>query len=306
MNANTSGRKLYVCIPFRMNSEIQYIKLRDGMLVAYLEEGRKNKPTILFIHGLANAALVWQWNIQFLKDHFHCIAIDLPGNGHSSRGNYPYSISFYAEVIEEVLDALHLNSVVLCGHSMGGQIAIHFTLNRPSRVQQLILMAPAGFEYYTPEEAILFRSAITLGNFLNMDELHIAQSIQASFFRPNTVTQTIIDELNRFIRQHNRESYRRMLDLSIASMLENQIFDQLNQLDCAVLVFFGEEDMLIPNRFLHPIPTRKIAENACAHIKQVQLHTYPMTGHFVHIEQALAVNATMLAHLKKMSATANS
>lgn len=289
-----------------MNSSSQYIELRDGMRVAYLEEGKKYQPTILFVHGLANAALVWQWNIQFLKDHFHCIAIDLPGNGHSSRGNYPYSISFFGEVIEELMDAMHLNSVILCGHSMGGQIAIQYALNHPSRVQQLILMAPAGFEYYTPEEAILFRSAIILGNFLNMDELHIAQSIQASFFRPNTLTQTIIDELNGFIRQHNRESYRRMLDLSIASMLEDQIFYQLKQLDCKVLVFFGEEDMLIPNRFLHPISTRKIAEKACAEIKQVTLHTYPLTGHFVHIEQSLEVNVTILSYLKKVGKSDNS
>lgn len=285
----------------KMNPAIHYIELSDGMRIAYLEEGRSYKPTILFIHGLANAALVWQWNIQFLKEHFHCIAIDLPGNGHSGRGNFPYSINFYCQIIDEFMDALNLNSVVLCGHSMGGQVAIQSALNNPARIQQLILMAPAGFEYYTPEEAILFRSAITLGNFLNMDELHIAQSIQASFFRPNTTTQTIIDALNHFIRQNNRESYRRMLDLSIASMLEDQVFHKLKNIHCEVLVFFGEEDMLIPNRFLHPVSTLKIAEKACAQIIQVTLHSYPMTGHFVHIEQSLEVNATILKHLKKVS-----
>jgi pimeloyl-ACP methyl ester carboxylesterase len=196
------------------------------------------------------------------------------------------------------LQALNIQKVTLAGHSMGGQIAIGCALTAPNLVKDLLLFAPAGFEYYTPEEAILFESAIRFGNFLNMDELHIAQSINASFFQTSADSKKIIDTLNEYIQKNNRNIYRRMLDLSISSMLKEQIFYDLQKITQPVLVFFGEDDMLIPNRFLHPISTSEIARKACNEIKQSFLFTYPQTGHFVQIERAVEVNHTIQQYFK--------
>jgi pimeloyl-ACP methyl ester carboxylesterase len=64
------------------------------------------------------------------------------------------------------------------------------------------------------------------------------------------------------------------------------------------LVFFGENDMLIPNRFLHPQTTCEMALQAANQMQDATLVTYPETGHFVQIERAAEVNKEVIAFLK--------
>ena len=72
---------------------VHNLRLSNGCNLAYIDEGKGDK-TIVFIHGLATYALSWKKNIDSLKKRFRCIAIDLPGNGLSGKGDYSYSISF--------------------------------------------------------------------------------------------------------------------------------------------------------------------------------------------------------------------
>ncbi|MBL7765421.1 MAG: alpha/beta hydrolase [Chitinophagaceae bacterium] len=276
------------------NQELQVAILDNNIRIAYTEHGQRKHETILFIHGLANYLRVWSWNIAGLENHFHCIAIDLPGNGFSSRGDYPYDMEFFAETLFEFCEKTNLKKVILAGHSMGGQIAMTMALKYPELVNSLLLFAPAGFEYYTPQEALLFKSAITLGDFLNMDEVHISQSINSSFFRQNKISAQIIKDLNDIIKSNDRGPYRKMLDRCMNAMLNDQWFYKLPKLPQPALVFFGERDMLIPNRFLHPVSTKEIGEKGVAQMQNARLITYPDTGHFVQIEAFESVNKEIL------------
>jgi pimeloyl-ACP methyl ester carboxylesterase len=256
---------------------------------------------ILFIHGLANYGAVWNWNISELQHSCRCIAIDLPGNGHSGRQHKTYSIDFYAESVILFAKEMKLKNLTLAGHSMGGLIALKIALKGLPGLMNLVLFAPAGFEYYTPGESVLFKSAIAMGNFLNLDETQIAQSVRTSFYRQNKIAEIIIRELSAIIQQNDRSRYRAMLEQSIHSMLDDDIFIHLKEIPLPVLVFFGESDMLIPNRFLHPVSTRDIAVKGCGQLPHATLITYPDTGHFVQIEQAAAVNEAIKKFLKKGS-----
>ncbi len=276
------------------NDEVRYVELKNKIRIAYFDCGSDKEETILFIHGLANYLWVWKWNMASLQEKYRCIAIDLPGNGFSSRGEYPYSIHFFSEIILEIITTLKLKNVTLAGHSMGGQIAIQTAINHGDQINNLILSAPSGFEYYSPHDATLFKSAIAFGNFLAMDETHIMQSINASFYRSDQIASDIIRDLNALIKVHDRTSYRRMLEMCIDSMLDCQVFHQLKQIKNKTMVFFGENDQLIPNRFLHPVPTKKIAEKGAKLMQHAKAVTFKETGHFVHIERATEVNKHIL------------
>lgn len=281
--------------------EIEELKrktLSNNIEIAYVDSGPKNKPVLLFLHGLANYHAVWNWNISTLKQHFRCIAIDLPGNGFSSRNIKAYSIDFYRDVLIEFISELSLKQPTLVGHSMGGLIALKIALSKRISLKSLILFAPAGFEFYTSHEGVLFKSAITMGNFLNLDETQIAQSVRTSFYKQNERTEKIIRDLTNFIQKNDRSKYRRMLEESIHSMLDEDIFSNLKNIAEKTLVFFGEEDMLIPNRFLHPVSTKDIAMKATKKMKHATLITYKNAGHFVQIEKAEEVNEKIIEFLK--------
>lgn len=282
-----------------MTATNRQINLSNGTTIAYTESGTQHKQVILFIHGLANYAAVWKYNISDLQRSFRCIAIDLPGNGHSGRNHTNYSIDFYAESVILFAKEMKLKQLTLAGHSMGGLIALKIALKGLPELKNLILLAPAGFEYYTPGESVLFKSAIAMGNFLNLDETQIAQSVRTSFYRQSEIAETIIRELSAIIQQNDRSRYRAMMEQSIHSMLDDDIFMHLKEITLPVLVFFGESDMLIPNRFLHPVSTRDIAVKGCAQLQHAKLITYADTGHFVQIEKAAAVNEAIQTFMTK-------
>jgi len=274
--------------------ELQFVELKNNIRIAYIDCGDKKKETILCIHGLANYLWVWKWNMAELQSNYRCIAIDLPGNGFSSRDEYPYSMQFFTEVILDFIQTLKLKNVSLMGHSMGGQIALQLAIHHGDKFNRLILSAPAGLEYYSPHDATLFKAAISFGNFLAMDETHIIQSINSSFYRHEKIAAEIIKDLNTIIGLNNRPSYRRMLEMCIDSMLDQQVFNQLKTIQNKTLIFFGENDQLIPNRFLHPVSTKDIALRGAEQMKNAKAIVYKETGHFVHIERAHEMNEEIM------------
>ena len=93
--------------------------------------------------------------------------------------------------------------------------------------------------------------------------------------------------------------YRKMLEKCINAMLDDQVFHDLPQILIPVLIVFGEQDMLIPNRFLHPVSTTAIAQKAALQFPQATVLTFPQAGHFVQIEKATQVNKSIQQWIKE-------
>lgn len=72
------------------------------------------------------------------------VSPDLPGSGASDKPDAPYTPSWFVEVLDDFRESLGADSVVLAGHSLGGRLALEYTLCHPDRVEALLLFAPAG------------------------------------------------------------------------------------------------------------------------------------------------------------------
>lgn len=257
--------------------------------VAYIDEGAGER-TILFIHGLSNYAMGWAKNFHTLRNKYRCIAVDLPGNGLSERGDHHYSIHFFASVIEELITGLGLMQLCICGHSMGAQIAVTLLLNRPDIGERTILFAPAGFETFTPIEVSMYEATLQVFDLFASEEQSLAKSIRTSFFRHQQDAEGMIDDLIKIMHQHPMKDYRRMAEACIKGMLHEPIFNSLHLLTHPTLVIFGDRDALIPNRILHPVTTRQVGEAGVKQLQNGKLHMVPQSGHFVQWEKAREVN----------------
>ncbi|MCC6186449.1 MAG: alpha/beta hydrolase, partial [Chitinophagaceae bacterium] len=230
----------------------QKIKLSNGHDMAYIDEGA-GAQTILFIHGLATFGGTWQQNIEGLKNQFRCIGIDLPGNGYSDKGDMPYSIKFYATCVYDFIKKMKLENVVLCGHSMGGQIAMTLLLLQPDAAEKLVLCAPAGFEQFNVFEKTMYRSIVGMADMFSSNESNLRQSIYTSFYRNPNQADGMIDEMVKILKTYPTYGYKKMMDASIGSMLDEPVYDRLSEIKVPALIIFGEIDALIPNKLLHPI-----------------------------------------------------
>jgi pimeloyl-ACP methyl ester carboxylesterase len=114
---------------------MKQFELKTGRLRVF-DQG--TGPAIVFVHGFPLDAAMWQAQLDGLSSRFRCIAPSLPGFG----GSDPlpaFSIDAAAAVINELIDAMKLSSVALCGLSMGGYIALSFARQFPERLSHLIL-----------------------------------------------------------------------------------------------------------------------------------------------------------------------
>ena len=83
----------------------------------------KGKP-IIFLHGFAEDGNVWQYQVDFLKDHYQLIIPDIPGSGQSAGACWINDINELAESIKAIIDAEQIINCTIIGHSMGGYITL--------------------------------------------------------------------------------------------------------------------------------------------------------------------------------------
>ena len=274
-----------------------HIALPGDCEIAYIDEG-KGQRTLLFIHGLANYALVWKKNIDYLKQYYRCIAIDLPGNGLSDKNEHPYSMAFFAECVKNFIKALGLKNLCIAGHSMGGQIAMTTVMNYPECAEKLVLCAPAGFEEFSSFDKTLYYSTIHLYDFISSEEHTLRQTIENSFYHHHHQGESMVKELVEIMKTYKLNYYRKMIEACIKGMLEEPVCNRLQLIKQATLVLFGRNDALIPNKLLHHSSTEKIATDAVRKMPFGTLEILPDCGHFIQWEKADDVNRNIIFFLE--------
>jgi pimeloyl-ACP methyl ester carboxylesterase len=263
---------------------VHYADLSGDIKLAYVDEG-KGKETILMIHGLGSYLPAWKKNISELSKYYRVIAVDLPGYGKSSKLPHSGLMSFYAGVIAEFIQKLDLGPVNLAGHSMGGQISMVLALEKPELVKRLILVDPAGFEAFTAGQRNWFKDVMT-PNLVRLTTVDaIETNLASNFYRMPDDARFMIEDRIAMRDASDFEAYCLAVARSVYGMVEEPVLEKLTRIKMPTLIFFGENDMLIPNRYLNPGFTSKIANTGAGLIKGSKLVMVPKCGHFMMYEK---------------------
>ncbi|MBN2571667.1 MAG: 2-succinyl-6-hydroxy-2,4-cyclohexadiene-1-carboxylate synthase [Ignavibacteriales bacterium] len=109
----------------------------------------KDKLVVVFLHGFTGSADDWKYFVDNIKNKIFPIAIDLIGHGKTSHPiecKY-YSMTQIVEQLNNIFKALNLNRIILVGYSMGGRVALSYTIKYPKKIVGLILESTtAGIE----------------------------------------------------------------------------------------------------------------------------------------------------------------
>jgi pimeloyl-ACP methyl ester carboxylesterase len=85
---------------------------------------------------------------------------------------------------------------------------------------------------------------------------------------------------------------------SVHGMVDEPVYNLLNRIKQPTLIIFGENDNLIPNRFLNPGPTKDIAEYGHSKIPNSKLLLIEDCGHFAQFEKPEVFNQAVIDFLK--------
>lgn len=272
----------------------QFLTLADGTRVHYRDQGPKNGPVLVLLHGSNASLFTWEPWVARLGDTYRIVSMDLPGHG--LTGAVPsndYSQKAMAEFVAKVADKLGLTKFAIAGNSMGGGVAARFAEMYPARVTALILVDAGGMPVKQGDHVPLgFRIART--PVINKLMLHVtprrlfAEGLNDSFEHKNLITPAMVDqywELNRMAgsREATAERFRLPPDPYVAK--------HTGDITAPTLILWGAKDHLIPVAAATKWHNR---------IKGSQLIVYPDAGHILQEDEAdksaAAVRTFLSAH----------
>ncbi len=116
----------------------------NGLEFHYLDWGNEHLPPLVLLHGGGLTAHTWDMACLLLRQHFHCIALDMRGHGDTGwtpedRLGEDNGELMVADTVA-FIDHLGYPQVILCGMSMGGMNAIRYAAAHHDRISRLVIV----------------------------------------------------------------------------------------------------------------------------------------------------------------------
>ncbi|MCS6795228.1 MAG: alpha/beta hydrolase [Raineya sp.] len=151
----------------------------------YIDEGQGE--ILLLLHGLFGALSNWKDVVaEFHKDYRVIIPMmpiyDLPLSNTGIEG--------LTDFIERFVNEKQLKDITLLGNSLGGHIALTYTLRNPSNVKRLVLTGSSGLF-----ENSMGGSYPKRGNYE-----YIKERVEYTFYDPKTATEDLVLEVFDIVR----------------------------------------------------------------------------------------------------------
>lgn len=114
----------------------------NGIRLHYLDWGGEGE-TLLFLTGMGCSAHLYDQIAPRFTDRLRVLALTRRGQGESDYPEAGYDADTLIDDIHDFLELLHIDKVILAGHSMAGLELTHFAATYPSRVIKLVYLDSA-------------------------------------------------------------------------------------------------------------------------------------------------------------------
>lgn len=246
-----------------------------GRTIAYHRAGQG--PPLVLLHGGWSDGRAWGPQLAGLSEGFDVIAWDAPGCGDSDDCSGPMSLADYADAVADLITALHLEQVHLCGLSFGGGLALAVYHRHPELVRSLILAgAYAGWKGSLPVdevEARVRRVRVEAGR-------PAAEWMDG--YLPGFFAGPVPPAATELIRTMMSDIRPAQLLHMLTAFAEADLNAVLPTIAVPILLLYGERDARAP------LP---VAEALHAGIPGSRLVVLPGVGHYNSLEAPDAFNA---------------
>lgn len=247
-----------------------------GARVHYRDEGPRDAPVLLAVHGVYSSLHTWDGWVDALDD-VRVVRLDLPGFGLTGPNDErEYSLSYYVDFLDAFCAALGLEDVAFAGSSLGGAIGWRFAVTHQNRVEKLLLLNAGRQRLLSPEGELFTSPGFDLVPRYFTPRASTRAILRDGYGDPDRVTPSIVRRYHDLLlRTGNRRAV-----IKLAQNAMPAPFDP-STVPCPTLVQWGEEDGWLP---------LSLAEQFVEEIPDARLRTYPGVGH-IPMEEAPARTA---------------
>ena len=216
---------------------------------------------LVFLHGAGNSSLSFYYQLRHFRNSK---AIELPGH---PTGRACTTIDGYLEWVRGFNAARRYKDVVLCGHSMGGAIALLYALRYPEELKGIILIG-TGARLRVHPDSLQRAAEPGEGNARWLEG-------QKEYFKG--VEQDIYQVLVRRAIEVGPEV--ELNDLRACDQFD--VMDQVQDIRLPTQVVCGSEDIMTPVKY---------SDYLAHEIKHAREQVIPGGSHFVQLEKYQDVN----------------
>jgi pimeloyl-ACP methyl ester carboxylesterase len=236
------------------NAASCYVDLPGGLKVHYRDQGKRDGPVIVLVHGFAASLHTWEPWVQRLGSDYRIITLDLPGFGLTSAPEgYTLARSGFVDVVDQVTAKLGVTRFVLAGNSMGGAMAWNYALAHPEKLEGLVLVNAAGWPQQRADGKdgpFIFKVLRNpVGRFLigDLDTTAMTRAGLRDAFAP---TPEMVDDamVARYVEMSRAPGHK---DIILGLMggfdpADAASKEKLSKIAVPTLVMHGDTDRLIP------------------------------------------------------------
>jgi len=113
------------------------LAVADGPGLQTLEMG--TGPTVVMLPGIGGTRLDWLPTVKRLRDRYHCVMVEIPGQGTSPLPD-PFSLQAAAEAIDAVVAKQKAESTIVVGAGVGGTLGLVAAGAHPDHQRGLMLI----------------------------------------------------------------------------------------------------------------------------------------------------------------------
>lgn len=250
-------------------------------------DGVRVVGTLVLLHAFPLNARMYEPQLALAKNGWRVVAPHMKGMDAAAADTPDSSFDVAAGALVDLLDALHIESAVIGGVSMGGYLAMAL-YRRAARYFRGLILADTRADADTSQAVEGRQRMLALlrekGSAAVADEMIprlLGETTRAT--RPDLAAQ-----VRALVLSNSPEAIAGALT---AIMTREDSMPLLRKVDCPVLVIVGEEDLVTP-------PALSQAMHASlAKAPKAELVTIPAAGHLSNLEQPGPFNAALLEFL---------
>lgn len=217
----------------------------------FIDEGQGE--VLLLLHGLFGALSNWNGVVDRFRDRYRVLIPLLPINEMPLK---QAGLEGLVDFVKEFVDWQELERITLMGNSLGGHLALMYTLKQPQKVIRLILTGSSG----------LFENSMG-GSFPKRgDYQYIKERVEYTFYDPRTISKDYVDEV--FETTKSIPKAMRIVAIAKSAQRNNMALD-IPIIKIPALLIWGLNDTITPPMVAHefnrliPNSTLRFIDKCC-------------------------------------------
>lgn len=204
------------------------MELKEHNGITYVDEGEGK--ILLLLHGLFGALSNWDGVVKHFAKNYRVMIPMLPIYTMPIK---EAGLEGLTDFVEKFVDDQGLSELNIMGNSLGGHVALIYTLRNKAKVDRLILTGSSG----------LFENAMG-GSYPKRGSYDfVKERVEYTFYDPKTATEDLVQEV--FETTKSIPKCMRIVAMA-KSAQRNNMADELTKIENPTLLIWGLNDTITP------------------------------------------------------------